>query len=251
MILNILFGLAGGLLTASWGAFKDSPYEGFSKASFLRSLLITTIYYVGLLNLVATDSYYTHQFIALLSAIALERLTQEYWKAFFRKEQRAQIYKIPQSFHILGQVQSYTLRILMGITLTIISLWVIFYFSNITFTGNDWVIPAIILALVPTIGGAWKDAPTEGFEVKKFPRSFIIMFLSSALLHNYTNNLLVLILGSAGLERVIVEFYKTFVVLSTPGKFHVKVIHEEWINNRKVFIFSYLLSLVLIVLLWQ
>lgn len=251
MISNILFGLAGGLVTASWGAFKDSPYEGFNPVSYVRSILLTATYYLGLSSILQGNNFFSSNFVVLFSAIALERLTQEYSKAFLRRSQRSSVYKIPQSFHYFGVVPSYPKRLVIGFALTCLSIGVMLYLFRQSFSGNEWIIPGLILAIIPTIGGAWKDAPIEGFEVAKFPRSFIIMFLSSAVLQNYTNNLLILILGSAGLERVIVEFYKTFVVLSTPGKFHPSVTHEAWIEKRWVFAASYFAAIALLVYLWE
>ncbi len=72
------------------------------------------------------------------------------------------------------------------------------------------------------------------------------MFSSIFLLSRLTNNLLVLILGAAGLERLLVEFYKTFLVLSTPGKFQSNVAYPEWKERRKIFIGSYALALIIL-----
>ena len=38
--LALVLGLLGGLHAATWGAFKDSPFEGFRRRSFLRSLAL-------------------------------------------------------------------------------------------------------------------------------------------------------------------------------------------------------------------
>jgi len=197
MIYNLIFGLSGGFATASWGAFKDSPYENFSLLSFLRSPLITVVYYMGLLTIFTGNQSNIHNFVYLFSAIALERLTQEYWKAFFRKNQRKNIYKIPQSFHIFGKVPTYTTRIIIGILITSLTSVIIILLSLLKYYGNYWIIPSIILSIIPAIGGVWKDAPIEGFEILKFPRSFIVMFLSAFIIHSYTDNLAILILGSA------------------------------------------------------
>lgn len=59
------------------------------------------------------------------------------------------------------------------------------------------------------------------------------MFTSAFLLSRLTDNLLVLILGAAGLERLVVEFYKTFLVHSTPGKFNPKVGYPNWKEKKR------------------
>ncbi|HBO11138.1 TPA: hypothetical protein DD448_04310 [Candidatus Collierbacteria bacterium] len=206
---------------------------------------------MGLLTIFTGNQSNIHNFVYLFSAIALERLTQEYWKAFFRKNQRKNIYKIPQSFHIFGKVPTYTTRIIIGILITSLTSVIIILLSLLKYYGNYWIIPSIILSIIPAIGGVWKDAPIEGFEILKFPRSFIVMFLSAFIIHSYTDNLAILILGSAGLERLIVEFYKTFIILSTPGKFFPTILNKQWYTNRTVFVASYFLSITLIIALWQ
>jgi len=108
------------------------------------------------------------------------------------------------------------------------------------------------MAAIPSVGGAWKDAPIEGFDVKKFPRSFLVMLGSIILLHFFTNNLLLLTMGAADLERVIIEFYKTFIILSTPGKFFEVVHHKNWLTKRKVFAYTYGFALLVLtsVIIW-
>lgn len=247
MIFNLLLGFSGGLLTASWGAFKDSPYEGFSCYSFLRSIIVTSSFYFLFQFLLAETSFIFHNLAVLFTAVALERLTQEYWKAFFRPQQRKGIYKIPQSFHVLGKVMTYKMRLLLGTLLLILTFFVLNLLFSVRILGNSWIIPGVLLSVLPSLGGAWKDAPIEGFEIKKFPRSFVIMFTSIFLLSRLTDNLMILILGAAGLERLLVEFYKTFLVLSTPGKFNSKVSFPEWKQKRKIFIGSYVLALITLV----
>ena len=251
MISNFIFGLAGGLLTASWGAFKDTPYEGFSiiSISFLRSLVVTCIFYLALLFFLSKTDFSFHHIAVLFSAIAFERLTQEYWKAFFRSKQRESIYKIPQSFHVLGKVLKYKSRFVIGLLLSTTTFVVLNLLFGVKITANSWIIPGVILSVLPSLGGAWKDAPIEGFNIKKFPRSFIIMFASIFLLSRLTNNLLVLIMGAAGLERLLVEFYKSFLILSTPGKYNQKIIYPDWIDKRKIFIASYAVSVVVVVVI--
>jgi hypothetical protein len=44
-------GLLIGLHAASWGAFKDAPYEGFRLTSYLRSILLASALAVLLVGL--------------------------------------------------------------------------------------------------------------------------------------------------------------------------------------------------------
>lgn len=251
MITNVLFGMAGGLLTASWGAFKDSPYENFSYRSFLRSIIITTGYYLFFVTTFQHSRYFFQESVMLFSAIALERITQEYYKAFFRQQARPDIYKIPQPLHIFGKVVSRQKRVIAGLIITVITTLTMVILSHIKYVENSWILPLLLFALIPTLGGAWKDAPIEGFEISKFPRSFLVMLASASALHNLTDNLLILTLGSAGLERVLVEFYKTFISRSTPGKFITIIKYPGWIKNRSIFITSYFLAIALLIYLWR
>lgn len=226
-------------MTASWGAYKDSPYEGFSRVSFIRSIFSTFFFYFLIVWILRMNGDVANQLVIMCAAIAFERIAQEFNKAFFRTHQREGIYKIPQSFHIFGNVVAYPQRLFLGIIVSVLIGIAVFYLAQIKVANNTWIYIGIGVAIIPSLGGAWKDAPIEGFEVKKFPRSFLIMVAAVALLHALTDNMLVLIMGAAGLERIAVEFYKTFIVSSTPGKFFAVVHHSEWLHKRKIFQYSY------------
>lgn len=246
MIFDFILATFGGLITASWGAYKDSPYEGFSPFSFVRSVVVTSLYYFGLKYFLTHNNFSSHPLLVMLSAIAFERLTQEFNKAFIRKTQRENTYKIPQLFHYMGNVFSYVERLLIGLAVIIVLLTGLFLLIKTRISGYSWIWIGLLMATIPSIGGAYKDAPIEGFDIKKFPRSFLIMFSSIVLLHTLTDNMMILVAAGAGLERVLVEYYKTFVIRSIPGKFIGNVISPEWISKRRMFIYSYAGALLII-----
>ena len=62
----------------------------------------------------------------------------------------------------------------------------------------------------------------------------------------YIYSMGILVLASLGLERFLVEFYKTFIVKKTPGKFVYKVRHPQAFKKRILFQCIYLISLGLI-----
>jgi len=69
-------GLLIGLHAASWGAFKDVPYEGFRLTSYLRSILLASALAVLLAGATAEHSPSP---LALMGAVyAVERLTTEW-----------------------------------------------------------------------------------------------------------------------------------------------------------------------------
>jgi hypothetical protein len=68
--------------------------------------------------------------------------------------------------------------------------------------------------------GAYKDAPFEGFQWDKFFRSALLLAVVSPLLHALGPAPLgLLIFVNGGLERMLMEFDKSYVQQSVPGKF--------------------------------
>ena len=75
-------GLLSGLHAASWGAYKDSPYEGFRIASYVRSVLLAGA--VALILSVCAPRLGAG--VALVGVVyAIERLATEAWKAILRE----------------------------------------------------------------------------------------------------------------------------------------------------------------------
>jgi hypothetical protein len=87
-------------------------------------------------------------------------------------------------------------------------------------------------------GGAWKDAPIEGFETLKFFRSPVIATLYALILSMFTDNLFVIPLAALGYTIATLETYKTFFFPSKPrGKFSGKpVTHPEMLTRRNRFV---------------
>ncbi len=77
-----LVGMGVGLITASLGAFKDSPHEGFSIKTFVRSPIIATIY--GVIGAKVFPVNNSKILLAGFSSTA-ERITTETWKAAAEK----------------------------------------------------------------------------------------------------------------------------------------------------------------------
>ena len=72
--LNTFAGWLAGTLCSLGGALKDSPVEGFNRATFPRSMLIATFW--GLVSATVTTDF----FLAFAFAGYFERLTVEGWK---------------------------------------------------------------------------------------------------------------------------------------------------------------------------
>ena len=73
-------------------------------------------------------------------------------------------------------------------------------------------------------GGAWKDAPVEGFQLAKFFRSPVVATAWACVLVPFTDQLAVLAVASGGLSVATIETYKTFLAGGAPGKFGDKQI---------------------------
>ena len=71
-------------------------------------------------------------------------------------------------------------------------------------------------------GGAWKDAPVEGFQLAKFFRSPVVATVWGYVLLAFTSDLPALILAAGGLSVATIETYKTFLAGGPPGKFATK-----------------------------
>ena len=72
-----------GILIASLGAWKDTLWEPFAPRKFVRSPIITTFWGWVISNI----SFFSgsHWLLMAMSAVTMERLTVETWKALFRK----------------------------------------------------------------------------------------------------------------------------------------------------------------------
>src|SRR3954454_13679757 len=94
-------GALAGLHAASWGAFKDSPFEGFRPASFFRSLGLGLgcSVLLGVTGLVRSSS---GVLVAVGLCYAGERLATEWWKAILREDQQS-AYSIPMRLALHGR----------------------------------------------------------------------------------------------------------------------------------------------------
>ncbi|HPZ08929.1 MAG TPA: hypothetical protein PL110_12490, partial [Candidatus Eremiobacteraeota bacterium] len=178
MLIYILVGTVAGLHSSCWGGYKDSPYEPFITLKYIRSIIVGSICGLivpALLNLHG----YKEINLALLFCfiIAIERVFTETLKAFFREESQEK-YNIPTKFHYLGKViNNKILRIFIGAGFLAL-LYGLFCIPEIygNFINNHFLVCIFwgaMSGLASSLGGMWKDAPIEGFDIIKFPRSFI------------------------------------------------------------------------------
>lgn len=244
-----IIGAVAGLLSSCWGAYKDSLYERFESQRFIRSVIvglalgISLFFFLDFHQIIGTNLG-----VVFAVVVTLERIFTEFIKAFLREEKQDK-YQIPSRLHILGKtVENKSLRLVLGI-LFLGLVYLLFSmptilridFGNPQLNGLFWGFFAGLVGSAS--GGAWKDAPIEGFERIKFFRSPIASGIWGIIFSFFTNNMSLLLVASLGGERMLVELYKTFIVQKVPGKFKAtKPAFPEWREKRKNLIIPYFMT---------
>lgn len=256
-LIALLVGLAAGTHAATWGMFKDSVYEGFSVRKYLRSIGLAGVLAVAAQAVLALDMTRAGSLVLLFGVTyVLERGAFEFYKVFIRKEDQTK-YFIPMAFAIGGRiVRSRGIRLLGGVAyLALIG----GSFVAIRYLGDTRteLPPVLVVGLLGSaagwlsaFGGAWKDAPLEGFQLFKFFRSPLIAAGYALILAFITTNYLVICLGALGFTIATIETYKKFFNrYKAPGKFEGKPIrHPEMYRTRRRFVPVYVSLWVMIVL---
>ncbi len=255
MIYLYAFGvsLVSGLYTSLWGAFKDSPYEDFKPKTFPRSIYFHFFTFLALYHL----PFFHDRFIQLsyiqvfFITMGIERALAEFYKGFFRNEDQ-QKYFIPSRISFFGKyVQSELLRYSVGILLVVGIFSVLFIDIRIeSFWG--FLIVSTSGGLAVALGGAYKDAPFEGFEFLKFLKSPGVMAFASPFFYFLGPiNLGFLILMNCGLERFSVEYYKTYILRNMSGKFRPDIQRiQKRIDTREKFHFVALAIIIGVIILY-
>ena len=178
-LVAAIIGALAGLHISTWGMYKDAPHEGFTWPKYFRSTVVGTT-----LGIVA--HYFTGwdlsepaaRFVFFGLIYCLERAATEFWKYFIREEDQSK-YFIPMQFGIMGKpMKNPWKRIPIGILVALCCVGVFFAIRALEqrFASRvpSWLVALTIGSLfgwISAFGGAWKDAPVEGFETFKFFRS--------------------------------------------------------------------------------
>jgi hypothetical protein len=237
-LLLALVGSLTGLHAATWGGFKDSPFEGFRRASFLRSIIlgVACAPFVALAGVADLSS---GVLVAVGFCYACERLVTEWWKAILRGHSQA-AYSIPMRLAVRGRpVDARLPRYATGagIALGLVAAFVGASWLQELLPERPWWVTFLTVGLggwLTAVGGAWKDAPVEGFQVAKFFRSPVVATVWGCLLLPFCSELPVLIVAAAGLAVTSIETYKTFVAGGAPGKFAGKPVRFAPTRARRL-----------------
>ena len=173
----------------------------------------------------------------------LERGLAELYKTFLREEDQSK-YFIPMQFAVFGKVvRSRGARLLAGAGYLAVMLALVAFVAWVDRAPGPPSLAAVLLAgglggWISAFGGAWKDAPAEGFQTLKFFRSPAIASLYALGLSFLTDNLVLITLAATGYTVATTETYKTFFFPSKPrGKFAgMPVHHPDMLRRRQHFV---------------
>ena len=238
-------GLMSGAHTSIWGMYKDAIHEGFGVGRFLRSITIggfAAVVIQFFLRLPIPDAGSLVMLFGL--AYAVERLIVEVWKTFIRVEDQSK-YFIPMQFSIRGiPVASVWVRFSVGVAYVAAVAGILTLIARL---GEDTVtlshlsragLSGLVMGMLLAVGGAWKDAPKEGFDIIKFFRSPMMTVFYGLILSQISTDILLIAVAATGYERATAETYKTFFFPSRPrGKFNGKpVLFPALITQRRYFV---------------
>lgn len=238
-------GALSGTHTAIWGMYKDAIHEGFTMRQFIRSVIVGALVGIAIQQALGLPLPNASGVIILFGlAYAAERGIVEVWKTFVRDEDQSK-YTIPMQFSLHGSpVRSRAARLAAGAGYVVIVALSLFAIARVELgaAGVPTVLRSAIIGLtvgaIIAFGGAWKDAPTEGFDTLKFFRSPCLTVLFAVLLSQFTTSYLQIAVAAIGYERATAETYKTFFFPSKPrGKFAGKpVLFPEMLRTRSYFV---------------
>lgn len=242
-----LIGLLAGLHAATWGMYKDAPHEGFSHRKYARSPLLGAALGAVSQPLIGLNPARAGDALLLFGVVyAVERALAEIYKTFVRNEDQSK-YFIPMQLHVLGTVvQSRWARLGAGALYMALLLGLVGYLSQLD--QEEVTRPLLTVLLfgslggwISAFGGAWKDAPSEGFQVLKFFRSPVLAAIFAWVAAGLTDSLLLVTLAATGYTVAGTETYKTFFFPSKPrGKFAGMPVHyPEMLRRRQRFVLPY------------
>jgi hypothetical protein len=242
--MAVLIGGLAGTHASTWGMYKDAIHEGFTWLKYSRSIVVGALAGVVLQAVLDFDLSGAAAWVVFFGIVyATERLLLELWKGYIREEDQSK-YFIPMQFGVLGKpVENRGVRwaVLAGVLVVLVgSVWGVVALQRAAPGLPAWLVLVTIGAFggwLTAFGGAWKDAPVEGFETLKFFRSPLISLFWAVVVANFTESWLYIGVAGAGYSVATIETYKTFFFPSKPrGKFAGKPItHPEMLTRRYYF----------------
>jgi hypothetical protein len=242
----MVIGLLAGLHTCTWGMYKDAPHEGFTWTKYFRSAIVGTALGAGAHYFTRWDLYDAGtRFVFWGLIYCLERAATEFWKYFIREEDQSK-YFIPMQFGLFGKpMKDARKRITIGVIVALACFGVFFAIRALEDSvGGSWPRWLVVVTVgsffgwISAFGGAWKDAPIEGFETFKFFRSPAVAASWAFVVSLFCSSWAAIAIAAEGFTVASIETYKTFCFPNKPrGKFAGKPIHyPEYLEKRRSFI---------------
>jgi hypothetical protein len=230
--IALTIGLLSGAHTSTWGMYKDSPHEGFTWRAYFRSIVLSALIALVWEAALAFDLAEAWARVVLFGlTYVTERGLVELYKTYLREEDQSK-YFIPMQFHVMGRViHSRGVRWSVAgawIAAVLLVVWGLHRFQESGPGIPGWAVVLLIGSIggwLSAFGGAFKDAPVEGFETFKFFRSPVVALLWSLLVACFSRDYLHIALCGLGYTVATIETYKTFFFPNKPrGKFAGKPI---------------------------
>jgi hypothetical protein len=230
--IALAIGLLSGAHTSTWGMYKDSPHEGFTWRKYFRSILLSAAIALAWQAVAGFDLELAWARVVLFGlTYVTERGLVELYKTYLREEDQSK-YFIPMQFHVMGRVvESRLVRWSVAaawVGAILLVAWGLHAFQAANTSLPGWVAVLIIGSIggwLSAFGGAFKDAPVEGFETLKFFRSPLVALFWAALVACFSRDYLHVALCGLGYTVATIETYKTFFFPNKPrGKFAGKPI---------------------------
>src|SRR5688572_7389011 len=188
--------------TATWGMYKDAIHEGFTLPRFLRSVIVSGLAAPIIVLITGLNPLRASGLVVLFGVTyCAERGIVEFWKTFIRFVDQSK-FTIPMQFHVFGKVipQGPT-RWLIAAGHIVAAGLLLYWIHSLKNHAFDWPRP-VVIALIGSIGGwfsafggAFKDAPIEGFSPFKFVRSPFLSASYALLLSRFTDDYVLMALG--------------------------------------------------------
>jgi len=242
LTVAFVVGCFAGLHAATWGTFKDAPYENFSLRTYLRSPVLSACIAVAVVavgDFPSTDA----AGIAVLFGLtyAIERGLVELYKTFLRDEDQEK-YSIPMQLSVRGALVTRRRTRLLAAAAYVVAVVAIVLAIDAVGNGSEGIVVVLVVGSlggwISAFGGAWKDAPVEGFQPFKFVRSPLVALAYALLLASFTTVAVYAAIGALGYTVATLETYKTFFKPNVPrGKFAGKEVrYPEWLEKRYRFV---------------
>lgn len=225
LLVACITGLLAGTHAATWGMYKDAPHEGFELRKYLRSIVLGGLIAPALV--LAGMSADGPGSLVLLFGVTyvIERAIAEFYKTFIRDEDQSK-YSIPMQLAVRGRlVQGRRVRLQTGVVVAVVAAAVLAAVGALDGRYASASLPLVLSVgslggWFSAFGGAWKDAPHEGFQTLKFFRSPLLAAAYTLALSPFADSFVLAAAGGLGFTIATLETWKTFCFPSKPrGKF--------------------------------